>query len=61
MNFLKKCVQYVKRDGFIFAYTLEDRLFKKALRFYSKEIELVKVHEIKIKKKVHSLFILHVK
>ena len=61
MNFLKKCVQYVKRDGFIFAYTVEDRLFKKALRFYSKEIELVKVHEIKIKKKVHSLFILHIK
>lgn len=57
-NFLKKSVEYIKDDGFIFAYTTNTNIFKKMLRFYKKDLEIVKTYAIQIHKKENTLFIL---
>lgn len=61
MQFMKKAIELTVPEGFIFVHTSDTEIFKKAMRFYKDQIELIDEKKMTIRRGRSALFIIQVK
>lgn len=61
MQFIKKAIELTVPNGFIFVHTSEVEIFKKTMRFYKDQIELIDEKKMRIRRGQSALFIIQVK